>query len=167
MYVQPSIVVIVVWLCQLITVTRQLKPEHNSEPGVFVQRIPQSAYSIRLFPGAQDIGEYCMDIVRTDTGQPVNSPFAFELWAVDDLDAPWLSITLGGMRTDSLERRHGIAQDDIEPGAEKFLLSEGQDYLLKRPGYRDLRFKAPLRDCPRRYPVPEFDLLSFPQKIKI
>lgn len=108
-----------------------------------------------------------MDFVSQQTGEPKNSPFPFELWTVGDVDAPWLSTTIGKRRAYSVERHFGIAQHEIEPGAEKFLLMEGQAYLLKRPGHRDLRFTVPMRHCPGRFPVPAFDVLSFPQKVVV
>ncbi|PIL31361.1 hypothetical protein GSI_06060 [Ganoderma sinense ZZ0214-1] len=119
-----------------------IKPKPGS-PNVFVRPIPNSEYSVRLFPGSLGAREYCMDFVLTSTGEPVNSPFKFDLWTVPSTTTPWL----GGMsmRVYSMEKRYGHRDEDIVPGVEKFLLRDGQTCLLRRPGHRDLRFTVPIR----------------------
>ncbi|KAI1789520.1 hypothetical protein LXA43DRAFT_892707 [Ganoderma leucocontextum] len=139
---------------------RKPKP---SAPNVFVRSIPNSPYSIRLFPGSLAHQEYCMDFVVTSTGQPVNSPFEFELWALPSSHTPWL----GGlpMRVHSLERVYRYADADILAGAEKFLLKDGQTCLLKRPGHRNLRFTVPVRAAALRRADLDDDQLHFPSMI--
>ncbi|KAI0662264.1 hypothetical protein C8Q70DRAFT_964071 [Cubamyces menziesii] len=126
-----------------------------------VRPLPDSKYSIRLFPGNPYNNEYCMDIVDTATGQAVNSPFEFDLWAVPNPKAPWLSMPSGRLR--SLERCMGIAQHDILPGEEKWLLRDGLTCLLKRPGKRDVQFTVPMRKQlqPLVYDV---EILDFPEE---
>ena len=121
---------------------QQYKPKPGA-PNVFVRPIPNSKYSIRLFPGSLPAREYCLDFVRASTGEPVNSPFKFELWTVPRTSTPWL----GGMamRVHSLEKVYGNRQEDIVPGQEKSLLRDGQSCLLKRPGQRNLRLTVPVR----------------------
>ncbi|KAI0705498.1 hypothetical protein C8Q76DRAFT_771243 [Earliella scabrosa] len=109
-------------------------------PHVFVRPIPHSSYSLRLFPGSVSLKEFCMDFVHTKTGQPVNSPFAFELWTTSDR-----SNCQPAVRLVSLERLWGHAQTSIAPGEEKFVLREGTTCTLRRPGCRDLRFTVPVR----------------------
>ncbi|EIW63827.1 uncharacterized protein TRAVEDRAFT_41255 [Trametes versicolor FP-101664 SS1] len=110
---------------------------------VFIRPIPESKYSLRLFPGSLSAAEYCLDFVDA-AGKPVNSPFEFELWGVPDPDAPWLSMPAPG-KLWSIEHTFGIKQQEIPPGAEKFILRDGQTCMLMRPGKRPLRFTVPLR----------------------
>ncbi|KAI0364691.1 hypothetical protein BV20DRAFT_983060 [Pilatotrama ljubarskyi] len=108
---------------------------------VYTRPIPDSGCSIRLFPGAHDIAEYCMDFVKTTTGRPVNSPFEFELWSVPNPETPWLTAGMT-MQLRSIERAHRVKQEDIRPGEEKFILRDGQTCMLIRPGKRAVRFTA-------------------------
>ncbi|KAM5535849.1 hypothetical protein V8D89_010467 [Ganoderma adspersum] len=147
------------------TVTDITGQTQTRRPNVFVRPIPNSEYSIRLFPGSPGRHEFCMDFVRTSSGEAVNSPFKFELWTVPSASAPWL----GGMamRVYSLERIYGNRDEDIVPGVEKFLLRDGQTCLLKRPGHRDLRFIVPLRAAAMQAANAGHDVdeIDFPQMI--
>ena len=49
------------------------------------------------------------------------------------------------MRIRSLEQAFGYSSANIPSGEEKFVLRDGQTYVLKRPGHRDLRFRVPVR----------------------
>ena len=99
-----------------------------------------------------------MDFVHTSTGEPVNSPFAFELWSTADASS------LGpAFRLVSLERSWGYSQQDIIPGGEKFVLRDGMRCLLRRPGRKDLRFTVPIRAVPVE--APGTDDLDFPSVI--
>lgn len=65
-----------------------------------------------------------------------------------------------------LECSFGIPQHKIEPGAEKFLLHDGQHCLLRRPGHRDVRFRVPIRRRLRVEAAPvDADVLDFPEYI--
>ncbi|KAI0639081.1 hypothetical protein C8Q77DRAFT_33657 [Trametes polyzona] len=77
---------------------------------VFVRPIPDSDYSIRLFPGSVSATEYCMDFVETATGEAVNSPPELELWDVSNPDMPHITMAMTE-RLKSIERAHGIKQD--------------------------------------------------------
>ena len=79
----------------------------------------------------------------TKLGEPVNSPFEYELWVVPNKNVPWLPSTTS--RLYSLERSFGIPQEDILPGEEKFVLLEGTACLLKRPCMRSVYFEVPIR----------------------
>ncbi|KAI0759385.1 hypothetical protein BD413DRAFT_276255 [Trametes elegans] len=134
-----------------------LKPRPG-DPGVFIQPIPKSRFSVRLFPGSVAASEYCLDFVVTATGQPVNSPFEFQLIA-----GPGPMVPLGTapkVTLRPLECAFGIREDQIPPGEEKFLLRDGQICTLRRPGHRDVRFKVPMRKRPE--PVEDVDFLEFP-----
>ena len=133
----------------------QLKPS-PSDPHVFIRPIPHSRYSIRLFPGSPALKEYCLDFVRTSTGQPVNSPFEFELWSVG---ASSTLFPCGAVRLRSLESSWGHSRQDVLPGAEKFVLTDGMVCLLKRPGQKPVRFTVPTRlDDSDTSDVDELDL---------
>ena len=107
-----------------------------------------------------------MDFVERVSGSPVNSPFEHELWSIPDPDAPHLQLGLTG-RLSSMERCHGIAQDKIRPGEEKFLLRDGQMCLLKRPGKQDLCFRVPLRREKRnRDQLAGIIMLDFPRVLE-
>ncbi|OJT06186.1 hypothetical protein TRAPUB_2969 [Trametes pubescens] len=132
------------------------------DPEVFVQPLPGSEYSIRLFSGNAESKDYCLDFVRTSTGEPVNSPFKFDLLCLPDPNAPIGSAPIISKR--ALECAFGIPQHEIEPGAEKFLLHDGQHCLLRRPGHRDVRFKVPIRRRPKPEAAPvDADILDFPE----
>lgn len=146
--------------CRLTGIQR--KPKLDA-PNVFLRPIPNSQYSVRLFPGSLARQEFCMDFVLTSTGQAINSPFTFELWILPNASTPWL----GGlpMRIHSLERMRGCREADISPGAEKFLLRDGQTCLLTRPGHRDLRFIVPIRAAVLQPADRNIDHLHFPAMI--
>ncbi|KAI0819562.1 hypothetical protein BC628DRAFT_1011084, partial [Trametes gibbosa] len=138
-----------------------LKPRPG-DFGVFIRSIPNSKYSIRLFPGSKAASEYCMDFVLSATGEPVNSPFKFNLFAGPGPSTPVGFAPTVGIRP--LECSFGIAQKDIRPGAEKFLLRDGQLCTLQRPGHRDVRFTVPIRSRPEP-PQPHVDTLELPEYI--
>ncbi|CDO75337.1 hypothetical protein BN946_scf184966.g5 [Trametes cinnabarina] len=141
----------------------QRKPRAH-DPLVFVRPIPDSKYSIRLFPGSLSRAEYCMDFIDTKTGEPVNSPFEHELWSVPNSDTPWLTMPMVG-KLRSAERGHGIKQDDILPGEEKYFLRDGQTCILTRPGKRSVRFTVPIRRRPEIEEIETMDVLDFPKVV--
>ena len=129
---------------------------------MFVRPVPESDFSIRLWPGVAASREYCLDFVHTETGEATNSPFEYELWSIPHPDAPLLS--LPPMRLSSLENGFGVKTGDIRPGEEKFILKEGLTCMLARPGKRGLQFTVPVR---RREPPSAqgdaFDILDLPR----
>ncbi|KAI0737809.1 hypothetical protein C8Q80DRAFT_1211030 [Daedaleopsis nitida] len=112
-------------------------PPGSNTPNVFVHPIPDTDFSLRLFPGSAALSEYCLDFVRTETGAPVNSPFEFELLqeanALFPQDFPLRSLESCFGRT------------TINPGEEKFVLRDGMPHVLKRKGHKDIRFTVPIR----------------------
>ncbi|KAI0671145.1 hypothetical protein C8Q78DRAFT_1169830 [Trametes maxima] len=141
-----------------------MKP-NPGDPHVFVQAIPDSQYSIRLFPGSLSNSEYCLDFVDSRTGEPVNSPFKFDLVCLPDPNAPIGLGPMVGMRP--LECAFGMAADKIRPGEEKFLFRDGQHCVLRRPGLRDVRFTIPKRRRPQAVlPTPDAHFLEFPKYIE-
>ncbi|KAI0671095.1 hypothetical protein C8Q78DRAFT_1033965 [Trametes maxima] len=140
-----------------------MKPDPD-DPDVFVQALPDSDYSVRLFPGSLQNSEYCLDFVHSRTGEPVNSPFKFDLICVPDPNAPIGSGPVYRMRP--LECAFGIEANEIRPGSEKFLFRDGQHCVLRRPGLRDVRFTIPIRRRPQAVlPTPDAHFLQFPQHI--
>ncbi|KAI0759370.1 hypothetical protein BD413DRAFT_607573 [Trametes elegans] len=109
------------------------------DPNVFIQAIPNSEYPTRLFPGAAGDAHYCLDFVQNGSGEPVNSPFPFCLFGVPDPHAPVVSGSVVGVQPlgRSLSRE------------EKFVLKDGRSHVLRRPGYRDVRFTVPIRHRPK------------------
>ncbi|EIW52413.1 uncharacterized protein TRAVEDRAFT_53836 [Trametes versicolor FP-101664 SS1] len=134
------------------------------DPEVFVRPLSGSEYSIRLFSGNAESKDYCLDFVLTSTGEPVNSPFKFDLLCLPDPNAPIGLTPIMSMHP--LECAFGIPQHEIEPGEEKFLLHDGQHCLLRRPGHRDVRFTVPIRRRLQVEAAPvDADVLAFPEYI--
>ncbi|CDO75338.1 hypothetical protein BN946_scf184966.g6 [Trametes cinnabarina] len=138
----------------------------GEDPLVFVRPIPDSQYSLRLFPGSISRAEYCLDFVDSKTGEPVNSPFEHELWSVPNIDTPWLTMPMV-VKLRSAERGHGIKQDDILPGEEKYFLRDGQTCVLTRPGKRSVRFTVPVRRRPALEEVEPMDVIDFPKVVDL
>lgn len=105
-----------------------------------------------------------MDFIDSATGEPVNSPFEYELWGIPNPDTPWLSFPICGQLR-SIEYAHGIKQKDILPGAEKFILRDGQTCVLARPGKRSIRFTVPVRKMQPPDAVDDMDVFDLPQFI--
>ncbi len=131
---------------------------------MFVRPIPDCKYSLRLFPGSLSAAEYCLDFVDSATGEPVNSPFEYELWAVPDPDTPWLSMPITG-KLRSIERGHGIKQEDILLGEEKFVLRDGQTCVLMRSGKQPVRFTVPLRRVETTDVVEDVYVIDLPKVV--
>ncbi|KAI0642952.1 hypothetical protein C8Q79DRAFT_915839 [Trametes meyenii] len=124
-----------------------MKPQPG-DPNSRVRRITNTEYSMRLWPAPAP--HWCLDFVHTDTLEPKNQPFDFELWAVPlaspGLDtAPWLPLNTISVRLRTMEYGFGIKDEDVEEGEAKFALMDGQTCVLKRPGERDIRFTVPNR----------------------
>ncbi|KII84210.1 hypothetical protein PLICRDRAFT_179876 [Plicaturopsis crispa FD-325 SS-3] len=116
------------------------------EGDIHIRKIPDSEYSFRLWGrGLDATHKYCLDWVHSQTGEPVNSPFGedYELWAVPNRRTPWIPCPTS--RLCSAERAFGVAQKDILPGQEKFILLEGTACLFKRPGKQPIYFEVPVR----------------------
>ncbi|KAI9062948.1 hypothetical protein FKP32DRAFT_1572780 [Trametes sanguinea] len=141
------------------------KKTRPGDPLVFTRPIPDSNYSIRLFPGSLTLAEYCMDFVDNATGEAVNSPFEHELWSVPNPETPWLTAPMAG-KLRSAERGCGIKPEDILPGEEKYFLRDGQTCVLVRPGKRSVRFTVPVRrrSGPEK-PAETMDVLNFPKVV--
>ncbi|KAI8972204.1 hypothetical protein BD414DRAFT_540383 [Trametes punicea] len=138
-------------------------------PFVHIRPIPDTKYSIRLFPGSFTDAEYCLDFVDSTTGEPVNSPFDFELFAgPGETSTPWLSLPMA-MKLKSIENIHGIKTQDILPGEEKFILRDGQMCVLTRPGKPKIRFTVPVRQKPKSEPEEAEDaiVLDFPKVLQV
>ncbi|KAI0355448.1 hypothetical protein OH77DRAFT_1480059 [Trametes cingulata] len=153
------------------TLSRHVEPTGIKPPPkvtnkyVHVRPIPDTPYSIRLFPGSLSAAEYCLDFVHSASGEPVNSPFEFELWGVPDPETPWLSMPMT-QRIRSIEHTHGVKQEDVLPGHEKFILRDGLTCVLVRPGKPKIRFTVPVRKSPAASePAQEVVVLDFPKVI--
>ncbi|KAI0639071.1 hypothetical protein C8Q77DRAFT_1029671, partial [Trametes polyzona] len=138
-----------------------IKPVPGDE-NVFIRPIPESEYSIRLFPGSVSAAEYCMDFVETATGKAVNSPFEYELYGVENPEMWWLTSTMVG-RIQSIEAAHGIKQEDILPGEERFVLRDGQSCMLVRPREKPVFFTVPMRGRPGVVDMSNLHVLDLPK----
>ncbi|KAI8972203.1 hypothetical protein BD414DRAFT_540382 [Trametes punicea] len=137
-------------------------------PFVHIRPIPDTKYSIRLFPGSFTDAEYCLDFIDSATGEPVNSPFEFELFAgPGETNTPWLSLPIA-MKLRSIENAHGIRTQDIRPGEEKFILRDGQMCVLTRPGKPKIRFTVPIRQKAKSAEeVEDAIVLDFPKILQV
>ena len=126
---------------------------------IHVRPIPDTQYSLRLFPGSISAREYCMDIVDSASGEPVNSPFDFELWGAPDPATPAVGMPRLTHQIPSAERGHGLKQEEIQPGHEKWFLTDGRTYVIVRPGKPNVRFTVPDRRLPRRPPPPDDEIV--------
>src|SRR6266511_2760870 len=104
----------------------------------------QSEYCFRLWPGPASMKHYYLDFVHSsNTTKPFNSPGDFSLWV--PIPSISSSLSTGVMQLFSLEENMGIQRSDIRDGEERFVLTGGQQCVLKRPGFRDVAFIVPIR----------------------
>ncbi|KAI0629982.1 hypothetical protein C8Q77DRAFT_1160974 [Trametes polyzona] len=105
-------------------------PRPGETYGIFVRPIPDSKYSMRLFPGKETSRDYCLNFfVLTTTGKPVNFPFKFDLFAGSGHDSP-----VGfapAVALPPLDSAFGFFTEQDPPGEEKFLLRDGQSCILR------------------------------------
>ncbi|KAI0324430.1 hypothetical protein GY45DRAFT_1262876, partial [Cubamyces sp. BRFM 1775] len=120
-----------------LNVTPHISHPSPSNVGEAASEGAHTQYSLCLFPGSLTAGEYCMDIVDSVSGEPVNSPFEFELWGALDPATPAVGTPRLTHKVPSMERRHGLKREEILPGHEKWLLTDGRTYgEAKRPIHR-------------------------------
>ncbi|KAH9847613.1 hypothetical protein C2E23DRAFT_741440, partial [Lenzites betulinus] len=121
------------------------KPKPN-DPDVKLCAVGGSDYLMRIWPGSTKAREWCLDFVHAATREPVNSPFTFKLWTVVS-SGPWQPTE--PRRVHSLEHNFGIKPEDMAKGAEKFVLNDGETYLLWRPApEQSIQFTVPSRPLP-------------------
>ncbi|THH28046.1 hypothetical protein EUX98_g6140 [Antrodiella citrinella] len=116
------------------------------EDDVRTRPIPDSKYSLRIWgKHLEQSRQYCLDFVDTKTGEPVNFPFEYELWAVPRRAAPMVPCPSARLKTveEALGPLDGIAEGEL-----KFLLFEGTACRLIRPGKKCLYFEVPTRPHP-------------------
>ncbi|KAI0639051.1 hypothetical protein C8Q77DRAFT_27903 [Trametes polyzona] len=115
-------------------------------------------HSLRFWPGDIDDAEYCMDFVVTATGEPINVPPGYELWAMPDPRTPWL--TVASQQILSAEEVMGIPRNKIKPGEEKFILRDGMTCALRRTDstFQDIVFRVPMRPEVRQ--LGEYEVLE-------
>ena len=101
--------------------------------------IPDSKYVLRLWPASPSNQMHCLDFMDTQTSQPVNSPLGFEIWTVLT-NSP---TTIEYQHLYSMENIHGHYGEAIAAGQEKFVVRDGMQYALFRPGMEVFLFKAP------------------------
>jgi len=139
-----------------------MKPLPGDNDDVYIRPIPGSDFSIRIFGKYMEhTRRYGLDFVRTSTGRPENSPFEFELIAVPKQDSELYTLSeLSWSRLYSAE--HGMGEQNILPGEERWILPEGMTCLLRRRGYRNLYFEIPTRQHEITHRVRyEADVLDF------
>ncbi|KAL0954917.1 hypothetical protein HGRIS_003849 [Hohenbuehelia grisea] len=123
-----------------------LKPHpRDNNPYIRICPIPNSKYSIRVFPGCPNLRFFCIDLLLTSTGRPVKLPANYELWTLPPADPMFLDIP--SIRLQPHERN--CPEDD-----EKFVVFDGHRIVLKRPGQPDVRFTMPNRPHQVQAPVP-------------
>ncbi|KAL0954908.1 hypothetical protein HGRIS_003840 [Hohenbuehelia grisea] len=123
-----------------------MKPHpRDKNPYIRVRRIPNSKYSIRVFPGCPNERFFCIDLLLTPTGQPIKLPAHYELWAFPPTDPMFPAIPTARL----VPHETDCADDD-----QKFIVHDGQRIVLKRPGQPEVRFTMPNRPHQMEAPVP-------------
>ncbi|KAI9061218.1 hypothetical protein FKP32DRAFT_1678544 [Trametes sanguinea] len=123
------------------------KPRPGDE-GVLQFAIPDSNYSIRLWPGPVEHAIYCLAFIDNATQKYINVPTDHTLWHMPPPSAPWLPGS-GSVELVSVERSMGIDPKDIIEGEEKYFLRDGMTCVLSRPDKENALFTVPLRQQPR------------------
>ncbi|CDO68151.1 hypothetical protein BN946_scf184938.g3 [Trametes cinnabarina] len=123
------------------------KPRPGDE-GVLQFSIPDSDYSIRLWPGPLEHAIYCLAFVDNATQRYINVPTDHTFWHLPIPSAPWIP-GAGPVELVSAERSMGIQPEDIIEGEEKYFLRDGMTCALTRPGKENALFTVPLRQQPR------------------
>ncbi|KAL0954909.1 hypothetical protein HGRIS_003841 [Hohenbuehelia grisea] len=131
-----------------------MKPHpRDKNPYIRVRPIPNSQYSIRVFPGCPYDRFFCIDLLLTSTGRPVKLPANYELWALPPADPMFPDIPMAPLEP----HRRNCPEDD-----EKFVVHDGHRVVLKRAGQPDVRFTVPMRPHQVQAPVsPETIQLDF------
>ena len=147
--------------CLFYITTLQLKPEAIERliDEVFTHPIPGTEYSVWIWPGPASKHLYNMDLVWTSTGQAINSPFNFKLFAIASIADPILMSTTP--REIYLVKKTLTAEQETRAGEEKFL-EDGGSYVLICPGEWDVLFIVPMRSSTT--PL-NGDVLNFPTSI--
>ena len=103
------------------------------DANVTIIPIPESPYSLRMWPGAASTREFCLDYVYAkDPKASVNKPPGYKLTIhVPGGATPWLGV--GRQPLHSLEASFGIRDEDIIPGEERFVVLEGMVCSLEYP----------------------------------
>ncbi|KAI0768666.1 hypothetical protein BD413DRAFT_614185 [Trametes elegans] len=145
---------------------RVLNPSHQRKPRpgrdrVDICPLPNSQYSIGLWPVSLHASKNCMDSVNSETREAVNSPVEFEHCGMPNPETHWWALPSARLR--SLKRHFGIQQHKIRPGEEKWVLRDGQTCVLKPPGEMDVQSTVPTR----RRPTLQYNvhILDFPKTI--
>ncbi|KAI0642814.1 hypothetical protein C8Q79DRAFT_928664 [Trametes meyenii] len=136
------------YMDQMVETTGLCKPSSDDPDAKYLSiplraGVPHINLSLRFWPGPYSQAEYYMDFFRSDIREPVNVPEGYQVWMIPDPDKPWIQVV--GMQLLSLEKAYGIPSNEINPGAEKFLLRDG---LIRQLTYHEevvLRFEVPMR----------------------
>ena len=111
--------------------------------------IPESPYSLRLWPGSPYRREYCLDFVYANhTTKSLKKPQGYELTVHVPMGSlPWLGIGEQPLR--SIEENFAIAPEDTHEEEERFILRDGLvcvlTYAAQGHEAREVRFEVPVR----------------------
>ncbi|KAL0954916.1 hypothetical protein HGRIS_003848 [Hohenbuehelia grisea] len=142
------------WLDGSPEIITGLKPHpRDKNPYIRIRPIPNSKYSIRVFPGCPNLRFFCIDLLVTSTGRPVKLPDNYELWSLPPVDPMFPAIP-----SEPLEPYERKCADDDQ----KFLVRDGQRIALIRSGEPEVRFTVPMRPHRVQNPVaPDIIELDF------
>ncbi|KAJ4000481.1 hypothetical protein F5050DRAFT_1730989 [Lentinula boryana] len=116
-----------------------LKPHTGDK--VEIIPVPNSTLSIRLWDNGLDVpGECCLDFISSKTRRAVNS----ESWQL--LPASKFGALPFPLR--SREEVAGYTKNMIPLGEERFDIKRGCCYAIRRPGFPDFLFDAPVKPTP-------------------
>ncbi|KAI6013566.1 hypothetical protein EDC04DRAFT_2757855 [Pisolithus marmoratus] len=113
------------------------KPHPGDGQTPLIFHIPNSQYAIRIWSGGMEqFRQFCLDFYDLATGNPVNTPYGFELW-----DVPRPGAYSFGGKLFTWEETFGLS--NVPPGEEKYSVPEGSRLSLKRPGEPPFYFEIP------------------------
>lgn len=115
--------------CLIADIVFKAKPDANS-PDVWYLTIPGETFCLRFFAGGMQYGKVFFDLFDRAAGVPINTPSNCTFW-------------LGQTRVLSLEECFGVRPEEIFRGQEKYCVQSLSFLVLRRPGWPDLRFRAP------------------------
>jgi hypothetical protein len=87
--------------------------------------------------GLESLQVYCFDFVD-NKGDPVNTPRGWKLFTADNL--------MPSQQLRSMEAAFQVKEEDLRPGVEKYVVSEGRRCRICIPGQADGIITIPRRD---------------------
>lgn len=118
----------------------QLKPQDGDL--VDTIPVPKSMFCIRLFDNGLDVPcDCCLDLISIKTGRAVNCPEDWQLFPANKYGVIPFPLR-------SREEVAGYTKNMIPAGEERFDIKRGCCYVVRRRGFPDFLFDAPMKPTP-------------------